>query len=88
MSRHPSPGPSQSLHYGQVLQASAPTHPSRQKSRAYATAVAAGAEDIKYQLKYKELKRKVKEIEADNDKLYFKVLQAKKNIQRMRLERA
>ncbi|KZT24594.1 hypothetical protein NEOLEDRAFT_1067384 [Neolentinus lepideus HHB14362 ss-1] len=62
MSRHPSPGPSQP--YGQVLQPPAPTHASRQKSRAYATAVAAGAEDIKYQLKYKELKRKVKEIEV------------------------
>ncbi|TFK55610.1 hypothetical protein OE88DRAFT_1652003 [Heliocybe sulcata] len=88
MSRQPSPGPSQPSPYGHVLQPPAPTHASRQKSRAYATAVAAGAEDIKYQLKYKELKRKVKEIEVDNDKLYFKILQAKKNIQRMRLERA
>ncbi|KAK7062006.1 hypothetical protein R3P38DRAFT_2832838 [Favolaschia claudopus] len=50
--------------------------------------LAAGAEDLKYQAKYKELKRKVKEIESDNDKLHFKVLQAKRSIQRMKLERA
>lgn len=66
--------------------------------------VTAGAEDVKYQAKYKELKRKVKDIEAvsrnflfrnrylkfrkDNDKLHFKVLNAKRNIQRMKLERA
>ncbi|KAG5352421.1 hypothetical protein C0989_002385 [Termitomyces sp. Mn162] len=50
--------------------------------------IAAGAEDAKYQTKYRELKRKVKEIETDNDKLHFKVLQAKRSIQRMKLERA
>lgn len=67
--------------------------------------VTAGAEDVKYHAKYKELKRKVKDIEAvspvfflgflffldfqkDNDKLHFKVLNAKRNIQRMKLERA
>ncbi|KAG6842055.1 hypothetical protein C0991_003581 [Blastosporella zonata] len=50
--------------------------------------ITAGAEDAKYQQKYKELKRKVKEIETDNDKLHFKVLQAKRSIQRMKLERA
>ena len=38
--------------------------PVRQKSKAYATGIAAGAEDVKYQAKYKELKRKVKEIET------------------------
>jgi hypothetical protein len=38
--------------------------PARQKSKAYATGIAAGAEDVKYQAKYKELKRKVKEIET------------------------
>jgi hypothetical protein len=36
----------------------------RQKSKAYATGIAAGVEDEKYQTKYKELKRKVKEIET------------------------
>ncbi|KDQ64414.1 hypothetical protein JAAARDRAFT_187742 [Jaapia argillacea MUCL 33604] len=86
MSRHTSPTPP-SLPYGQLYQAPTAVS-SRQKSRAYTTGVAAGAEDVKYQSKYKELKRKVKEIEADNDKLFFKVLQAKRNIQRMRLERA
>ncbi|KAG6817874.1 hypothetical protein H0H87_001706 [Tephrocybe sp. NHM501043] len=50
--------------------------------------ITAGAEDAKYQTKYRELKRKVKEIEIDNDKLHFKVLQAKRSIQRMKLERA
>ncbi|KAJ7682474.1 hypothetical protein DFH06DRAFT_1314681 [Mycena polygramma] len=54
----------------------------------FAVGIAAGAEDVKYQAKYKDLKRKVKEIEADNDKLHFKVLQAKRGIQRMKLERA
>ncbi|KAJ7167517.1 hypothetical protein C8R46DRAFT_1191645 [Mycena filopes] len=54
----------------------------------FAVGIAAGAEDVKYQAKYKDLKRKVKEIEADNDKLHFKVLQAKRSIQRMKLERA
>ncbi|KAJ6538505.1 hypothetical protein DFH09DRAFT_1177082 [Mycena vulgaris] len=55
---------------------------------AFSVGIAAGAEDVKYQAKYKDLKRKVKEIEADNDKLHFKVLQAKRSIQRMKLERA
>ncbi|KAF7332311.1 hypothetical protein MKEN_00112500 [Mycena kentingensis (nom. inval.)] len=50
--------------------------------------LAAGAEDSKYQAKYKDLKRKVKEIEHDNDKLHYKILQAKRGIQRMKLERA
>jgi len=36
---------------------------SRQKPKPYATGIAAGVEDEKYQAKYKELKRKVKEIE-------------------------
>ncbi|KAI6130313.1 hypothetical protein EDD16DRAFT_1800168 [Pisolithus croceorrhizus] len=64
------------------------TPSARQKNRAYTAGIAAGVEDEKYQAKYKELKRKVKEIELDNDKLRFKVLTAKKSIQRMRLERA
>ncbi|KAH9943241.1 uncharacterized protein BXZ73DRAFT_40221 [Epithele typhae] len=50
--------------------------------------ITAGAEDVKYHAKYRELKKKVKEIESDNDKLYFKLLLAKKNIRRMNLERA
>jgi uncharacterized protein YlxW (UPF0749 family) len=83
MSRHPSPGSSHPQIFQQVT-----VPASRQKSKAYATGIAAGAEDVKYQAKYKELRRKVKEIEADNDKLQFKVLQAKRSIQRMKLERA
>jgi hypothetical protein len=92
----------------QLIHASGPPHapgPPRTKSKAYATGIAAGAEDAKYQTKYKELKRKVKEIESvrlclglerpfthidvqDNDKLQFKILQAKRSIQRMKLEQA
>jgi hypothetical protein len=96
MSSRPSPGPStQSL----------PSASSRQKQKPQIIGIAAGAEDAKYQAKYKDLKRKVKEIEAvsfqqcnntclvltnfkDNDKLHFKVLQAKRSIQRMKVERA
>ncbi|KAF8076658.1 hypothetical protein FPV67DRAFT_1649450 [Lyophyllum atratum] len=76
MSTHPSPGPStQSIS-------------SRHKQKPHTIGIAAGAEDAKYQAKYKDLKRKVKDIETDNDKLHFKVLQAKRSIQRMKLERA
>lgn len=56
MSRHPSPGPSHSL--------SVPQPPRQKQSKSYPTGIAAGAEDVKYQAKYKELKRTVKEIEA------------------------
>jgi hypothetical protein len=97
MSRHPSPGPS--------TQPPQPAISARQKQKPYTIGIAAGAEDAKYQAKYKELKRKVKDIETvgsflvqlasnflislqDNDKLHYKVLQAKRSIQRMKLERA
>ncbi|KAA1466578.1 hypothetical protein DENSPDRAFT_43649 [Dentipellis sp. KUC8613] len=84
MSRHPSPGPSQLASHGPTFHAN-----SRQKSnKVHTTGIAAGAEDAKYKAKYRELRKKVREIEADNDKLYFKTLQAKRNIQRMRIERA
>ncbi|KIL70270.1 hypothetical protein M378DRAFT_117321 [Amanita muscaria Koide BX008] len=83
MSRHPSPGPS-AQHPHQP-----PSVSSRQKQpKPYAVGIAAGAEDVKYQTKYKELKRKVKDIESDNDKLHYKLLQAKRSIQRMKVERA
>ncbi|KAG5654606.1 hypothetical protein H0H81_011581 [Sphagnurus paluster] len=71
MSAHPSPGPS-----------SLSLVPSRHKQKPLTIGIAAGAEDAKYQAKYKELKRK------DNDKLHLKVLQAKQSIQRMKLEQA
>jgi hypothetical protein len=63
MSHQPSPGPSQPQVVGQVFQA-VPPPTIRQKSKTFAPGIAAGAEDVKYQAKYKELKRKVKEIEA------------------------
>ncbi|KAG7097298.1 hypothetical protein E1B28_004661 [Marasmius oreades] len=83
MSRNTSPAP-QTLSIPPLPSA----HSSRQKSKNIPMGITAGAEDVKYQAKYKELKRKVKEIEQDNDRLHFKVLQAKRNIQRMKIERA
>ena len=59
MSRHPSPGPS-----SQPAQPP-PSISARQKPpKPYPIGIAAGAEDVKYQTKYKELKRKVKDIES------------------------
>ncbi|KAF8559179.1 hypothetical protein OG21DRAFT_1474565 [Imleria badia] len=88
MSHNQSPGPSALPTSQMFVQPASVTTSARQKNKAYATGIAAGVEDEKYQAKYKELKRKVKEIEMDNDKLQFKVLMAKKSIQRMKLERA
>ncbi|XP_006456820.1 hypothetical protein AGABI2DRAFT_181282 [Agaricus bisporus var. bisporus H97] len=83
MSRHPSPGPS--VHNAQH----GPSASSARRSRpVHSVGIAAGAEDVKYHAKYKDLKRKVKEIEAENDRLHFKTLQAKRSLQRMKLERA
>ena len=101
MSRQPSPGPSH-------FPPSAQHANNRQKSKNYTQGIAAGAEDAKYKTKYRELKKKVKEIESvsqpddrlrlvgshtlqsqkDNDKLQIKILQSRRNIQRLRLERA
>jgi len=50
--------------------------------------IQAQSDEIKYQTKYRELRYKVKAIESDNDRLQVKVLNVKKNIQRLRLERA
>ncbi|EEB87962.1 hypothetical protein MPER_14467, partial [Moniliophthora perniciosa FA553] len=41
-----------------------PAQSSRSKAKNIPMGITAGAEDVKYQAKYKELKRKVKEIEA------------------------
>ncbi|KAG8834871.1 hypothetical protein FRC17_006616, partial [Serendipita sp. 399] len=60
----------------------------RTKSKAYQTTIAAEADDLKYESKYKELKKKVKEVEEDNEQLYVKILQAQQSIQRLRVERA
>ncbi|WFD24762.1 hypothetical protein MEQU1_003466 [Malassezia equina] len=62
--------------------------PTKQKSKAYLSSVAIQSDAIKYRQKYKELKRKVHEIELENDKLQATTLRIKGNIQRLRLERA
>jgi hypothetical protein len=56
MSRQPSPGPSHFPPSGQHAN-------NRQKSKNYTQGIAAGAEDAKYKTKYRELKKKVKDIE-------------------------
>ncbi|KAG0200615.1 hypothetical protein BGX28_006347 [Mortierella sp. GBA30] len=44
-------------------------------------------EDEKYKRKYKDLKRRVRGIEEDNDVLNLKLVRAKENIRRLRVER-
>lgn len=61
MSRHPSPGPSHSAPHIPPQPSAAP---SRRSRPSHSIGIAAGAEDVKYQGKYKDLKRKVKEIEG------------------------
>ena len=63
MSHNQSPGPSALPTSQMFVQPPSATPSARQKSKAYTTGIAAGVEDEKYQAKYKELKRKVKEIE-------------------------
>lgn len=75
MSRNPSPAPQ-------------PQPSARAKQKPFAIGITAGPEDAKYQAKYKELKRKVKDMETDNDTLHIKVMNAKLTIQRMKMERA
>lgn len=67
----------------------------KQKSKAYLSSVAIQSDATKYRQKYKELKRKVCEIETvccsltqENNKLQVTTLRIKRNIQRLRLERA
>ncbi|KAF5363464.1 hypothetical protein D9756_000178 [Leucocoprinus leucothites] len=85
MSRHPSPGPS---HSAPQISQQPSSAPSRRSRPTHPVGIAAGAEDVKYQAKYKDLKRKVKDIEGDNDKLQLRIMQAKRSLQRMKLERA
>jgi len=59
---------------------------SRQKQPPF-KAVAAN-DDLKYKRKYKELKKKIREMEEENEKLSLKLTRAKKNIQRLRIERS
>lgn len=69
MSRQPSPSPNHPSHlqnnntnmYQPPVTAPSSSKQSRQKN--YPPGITAGAEDIKYQTKYRELKKKVKEIE-------------------------
>lgn len=53
-----SPGPSN------LQSISAMSSRTKSKPPAHSMGITAGAEDVKYQAKYKELKRKVKEIEG------------------------
>ncbi|KDN52955.1 hypothetical protein K437DRAFT_253599 [Tilletiaria anomala UBC 951] len=62
--------------------------PGKHKSKAYNSSVAIQSDAAKYRSKYKELKKKCKEIEVENDRMHAKTLRLKRNIQRMRLERA
>ncbi|MCO5613997.1 hypothetical protein L7F22_068277 [Adiantum nelumboides] len=55
---------------------------------AYSSHLAIQSDAAKYRGKYKELKKKVRQIEIENDRLHVKTLRIKRNIQRMRLERA
>lgn len=55
---------------------------------AFANPITSQAEELKYKTKYRELKAKVGEVEEDNTKLQLKILKSKKNIQRLRIERA
>jgi hypothetical protein len=57
MSHQPSPGPSHHAH------ASAANSGRHKAQKHMAPSVLAGMEDAKYELKYRELKKKVKEIE-------------------------
>ncbi|KAF9909372.1 hypothetical protein EC991_008757 [Linnemannia zychae] len=49
---------------------------------------AATADDIKYKRKYKDLKKRIRDIEDDNDVLNIKLSRARKNIHRLRVERS
>ncbi|RDX53875.1 hypothetical protein K466DRAFT_552080 [Polyporus arcularius HHB13444] len=87
MPRPASPGSAYSAPYAGHNPSASAQYERKQKQRSI-MGITAGAEDVKYQAKYRDLKKKVKEIESDNDRLYFKLLLAKKNIRRMNLERA
>ena len=64
MSRQASPGPAPSSHSLQMYHQIPVALPaSKGKTKSHVTGITAGAEDVKYQAKYKELKKKVKEIE-------------------------
>lgn len=62
MSRQPSPG-LPSSHNNQMYHQQPLSSSSKQRTKPFATNIPGGADDVKYQAKYKELKKKVKEIE-------------------------
>ncbi|KAG0212490.1 Tyrosine-protein phosphatase dsp1 [Mortierella sp. GBA30] len=51
-------------------------------------AIATSAEDVKYKRKYKDLKKRIRDIEDDNDVLNIKLSRARKNVHRLRVERS
>ncbi|WFD44331.1 hypothetical protein MPSI1_002998 [Malassezia psittaci] len=65
-----------------------PSQIGKQKSKAYLSSVAIQSDATKYRQKYKELKRRVREMEKENDQLQIVSLKIKQNIQRLQLERA
>lgn len=60
----------------------------KHKSKAYNSALAIRSDAAKYRAKYKDLKKQVLAVEAENDRMHATTLRHKRNIQRMRLERA
>ena len=66
MSRHDSPleTPHNLVQMYRRLPPSAAEAVSKFKVKGHVAGITAGAEDVKYQAKYKELKKKVKEIES------------------------
>ena len=63
MPRQPSPGPAFSGPYPAHNPSMSANYDRKQKQRSI-MGITAGAEDVKYQAKYRELKKKVKEIES------------------------
>ncbi|KAF9936034.1 Non-histone chromosomal protein 6 [Mortierella alpina] len=62
-------------------------HPTSTADISKSSASASSAEDIKYRRKYKDLKKRIRDIEDDNDVLNIKLSRARKNIHRLRVER-
>ena len=63
MSRQPSPGPPPLRNNQMYHQPALPSSSSKQRTKPFTANLPGGADDVKYQAKYKELKKKVKEIE-------------------------
>lgn len=63
------------------------TAPRKSQPKAYRSSVAVRSDTIKYRAKYRDLKKKVADMEAENDRMHAKTLILKRKIQRARLER-